>query len=89
MDFETAVREDIPIIAVVLNNFEMASYDTPFSGHYADFAESMGGYGERIEDPDNISDAIERAVEKNEEGTPVLLEFLTAKYTELSRPDLE
>jgi len=89
MDFETAVREDIPIIAVVLNNFEMASYDTPFSGHYADFAESMGGYGERIEDPSEISGAIERAVQKNEEGTPVLLEFLTAKYTELSRPDLE
>ena len=89
MDFETAVREDIPIIAVVLNNFEMASYDTPFSGHYADFAESMGGYGERIEDPDNVSDAIERAVRKNEEGTPVLLEFLTAKYTKLSRPDLD
>jgi len=89
MDFETAVREDIPIIAVVLNNFEMASYDTPFSGHYADFAESMGGYGERVEDPDNVSDAIERAVRKNEEGTPVLLEFLTAKYTKLSRPDLD
>ncbi|MFB6256306.1 MAG: thiamine pyrophosphate-dependent enzyme, partial [Haloplanus sp.] len=89
MDFETAVREDIPIIAVVLNNFEMASYDTPFSGHYADFAESMGGYGERVEDPDDISDAIERAVHKNEEGTPVLLEFLTDKYTELSRPDLD
>ncbi|WP_251329295.1 thiamine pyrophosphate-requiring protein [Haloplanus pelagicus] len=89
MDFETAVREDIPIIAVVLNNFEMASYDTPFSGHYADFAESMGGYGERIEDPENVSDAIERAVQKTEAGTPVLLEFLTATYTELSRPDLE
>ncbi len=89
MDFETAVREDIPIIAIVLNNFEMASYDTPFSGNYAEFAESMGGYGERVEDPAEISDAIERAVQKNEEGTPVLLEFLTAKYTELSRPDLE
>jgi acetolactate synthase-1/2/3 large subunit len=89
MDFETAAREDIPVLSIVLNNFEMASYDTPFSGHYADFAESMGGYGERIEDPDEISDAIERAVQKNEEGTPVLLEFLTAKFTELSRPDLE
>lgn len=89
MDFETAVREDIPVIEIVLNNFEMASYDTPFSGHYADFAESMGGYGERVEDPDNVAGAIERAVEKTKEGTPVLLEFLTSKETELSRPDLE
>ena len=89
MDFETAVREDIPVLEIVLNNFEMASYDTPFSGHYADFAESMGGYGERVEDPANVADAIERGVEKTKEGTPVLLEFLTDKYTELSRPDLE
>ncbi|GAB6860381.1 thiamine pyrophosphate-requiring protein [Haloplanus litoreus] len=89
MDFETAVREDIPVLEIVLNNFEMASYDTPFSGHYADFAESMGGYGERVEDPSEVAAAIERGVEKTKEGTPVLLEFLTAKYTELSRPDLE
>lgn len=89
MDFETAVREDIPVLEIVLNNFEMASYDTPFSGHYADFAESMGGYGERIEDPDNVAEAIQRGVEKTEEGTPVLLEFLTSKETELSRPDLD
>lgn len=89
MDFETAAREDIPVLEVVLNNFEMASYDTPFSGHYADFAESMGGYGERVEDPNEIADAIQRGVETTEEGTPVLLEFLTAKETELSRPDLD
>jgi acetolactate synthase-1/2/3 large subunit len=67
----------------------MASYDTPFSGHYADFAESMGGYGERIENPDTIADAIRRGVEKNKEGTPALLEFLTSKETALSRPDLK
>jgi acetolactate synthase-1/2/3 large subunit len=85
MDFETAVREDVPILTVTLNNFEMASYDTPFSGHYADFAESMGGYGERIEDPDEVAAAIERGVEKNRENTPALLEFITSKETELSR----
>ncbi|WP_049998904.1 thiamine pyrophosphate-requiring protein [Halococcus sediminicola] len=84
MDFETAAREGIPVMEVVLNNFEMASYDTEFSGHYADFAESLGGYGERIEEPDEISDAIERGVQKTEEGTPVLLEFLTAKETDKS-----
>lgn len=89
MDFETAVREDIPVLEIVLNNFEMASYDTPFSGNYADFAESMGGYGERVEDPAEVAGAIERGVQTTKEGTPVLLEFLTAKETALSRPDLE
>jgi acetolactate synthase-1/2/3 large subunit len=84
MDVETAAREDIPVLLIVLNNFEMASYDTPFSGHYADFAESMGGYGERVENPEDVAEAIERGVEKTEEGTPVLLEFLTAKETDKS-----
>jgi len=89
MDFETAAREDIPVLEIVLNNFEMASYDTPFSGHYADFAESMGGYGERVEDPNTVAEAIRRGVEKTKAGTPVLLEFLTSKETALSRPDLD
>jgi acetolactate synthase-1/2/3 large subunit len=84
MDFETAAREDIPVLLVVLNNFEMASYDTPFSGHYADFAESMGGHGERVESPDEVASAIERGIEKTGDGTPVLLEFITAKETEKS-----
>lgn len=88
MDFETAVREDIPVLEIVLNNFEMASYDTPFSGHYADLAEALGGYGERVEEPETVAAAIRRGVEKTEEGTPVLLEFLTSKETALSRPDL-
>jgi len=70
MDFETAVREDVPILTITLNNFEMASYDTPFSGHYADFAESMGGYGERIENPDDVAAAIERGVEKTARARP-------------------
>lgn len=89
MDFETAAREDIPVLEIVLNNFEMASYDTPFSGHYADFAESMGGYGERVEDPSNTAEAIQRGVEMTKSGTPALLEFITSTETTLSRPDLD
>ncbi|MDX1747587.1 MAG: thiamine pyrophosphate-dependent enzyme, partial [Halobacteriales archaeon] len=84
MDFETAVREDIPILSILLNNFEMAAYDTPFSGHYADFAESLGGHGERVEDPDEIAPAIERGIASTENGVPTLLEFITSKETALS-----
>nr|WP_276306632.1 thiamine pyrophosphate-requiring protein [Halomarina sp. PSR21] len=89
LDFETAVREDLPILTIHLNNYEMASYDTPFSGDFGDVGEALGGYGERVEDPEEVAPAIERAIRKTEEGTPVLLEFVTAKETELSRPDLE
>ncbi|QLG63853.1 thiamine pyrophosphate-requiring protein [Halorarum salinum] len=89
LDFETAAREDIPILSIHLNNYEMAAYDTPFSGDFADVATALGGYGERVEDPDEVAPALERAIAETEEGTPALLEVITAKETELSRPDLD
>jgi acetolactate synthase-1/2/3 large subunit len=91
MDFETAVRERIPILSVLLNNFSMAielpimkiateKYrSTDISGHYADMARAFGGYGERVTEPGEIVPAIERAVRHTQEGTPALLEFITAK----------
>ena len=89
LDFETAVREDLPILSIHLNNYEMASYETPFSGDFATVAEGLGGYGERVEDPDEVAPAIERGIEQTEQGTAALLEIITSKETELSRPDLE
>ncbi len=96
MDFETAVRERIPILSVLSNNFSMAielqimktatrKYrSTDISGHYADFAKSMGGYGERIEDPNEIVPAIKRGIAKTQEGIPTLLEFITSKEESFS-----
>jgi acetolactate synthase-1/2/3 large subunit len=96
MDFETAVRERIPILSVLLNNFSMAIElpvmksatekfrSTDISGHYADFAKALGGWGERVTEPDEIVPAIERAVAKTREGTPALLEFITQKEISFS-----
>ncbi len=96
MDFETAVRERIPILSILLNNSSMAIEipimpvstekfrSTDISGNYADMARAFGGYGERIEKPDEIVPAIERGIQKTREGTPALLEFITAKETEIS-----
>ena len=91
MDFETAVREDLPVLSIHLNNAEMAAYDTPFSEDFnsSEFAEAMGGYGERVEEPAALAPAIERCVERTEAGTPALLEVVTSDETDLSRPDLE
>ncbi len=83
MDFETAVREKIPILTIVLNNSGMGTYfrDTPttsiLSGNYAKVAEALGGYSEKIVDPDEISPAIERAEKYLESGRAVLLEVIT------------
>ena len=91
MDFETAVRERIPILSILLNNFSMAielpimpvateKYrSTDISGDYAAMARAFGGYGERVRDPADIVPAIRRGVAKTREGTPALLEFITAK----------
>lgn len=96
MDFETAVRERIPIMSVLFNNFSMAieipimpistaKYGaTNISGHYADMARAFGGYGERVTEPEQIIPAIKRGMQKTREGVPVLLEFITAKETEAS-----
>ncbi len=97
MDFETAVRERIPILSVLFNNFSMAieipimpvsqqKYgSTDISGNYAKMAEAFGGYGERIETVDQIIPAIARGIQKTQEGVPALLEFITAKENEISQ----
>ena len=96
MDFETAVRERIPIMSVLLNNFSMAIElkvmkaatekfrSTDISGNYADFAKALGGWGERVTEPREIVPAFKRAIAKTREGTPALLEFITEKAEDFS-----
>jgi acetolactate synthase-1/2/3 large subunit len=96
MDFETAVRERIPILSILLNNFCMAielkvmpvsteKYrSTDISGNYAEMAKAFGGYGERIERPEDIVPAIKRGIEQTRQGVPALLEFITRKDEDFS-----
>ena len=96
MDFETAARERIPILSVLMNNFSMAieipimqvaqeKYgSTDITGHYADMARAFGGYGERITDPNDIASAIERGIGATKDGQPALLEFITDKEVTIS-----
>ena len=96
MDFETAARERIPILSVLLNNFSMAIElkvmktatekfrSTDISGNYADFARALGGWGERVTEAGAIGPAIKRAIEKTREGTPAMLEFITEKAVDFS-----
>ena len=98
MDFETAVRERLPILSILLNNASMAIElpimpeateryrATDISGNYADFARALGGYGERVTQPGDIRGAILRGIEATRNGQPALIEFITAKETRASRP---
>lgn len=96
MDFETAVRERIPILSILFNNFSMA-IEIPImpvsqekygaieiSGHYADMAKAFGGYGERITDPNDIVAALQRGIEATKSGKPALLEFITDQEITIS-----
>jgi thiamine pyrophosphate-dependent acetolactate synthase large subunit-like protein len=97
MDFETAVRERLPILSILSNNFSMAielkvmpisteKYrSTDISGNYADFAKALGGYGERVSEPGQIKEAIKRGIAATKDGKPALLEFITEKATDVSR----
>ena len=97
LDFETAVRSNLPIITVVLNNSTMAVETAAMEsshrlfntrnlgGNYAEMGAAMGGYSERIEDPSQVSAAFSRARKVTEEqGRAVLLEFITSSETEAS-----
>jgi thiamine pyrophosphate-dependent acetolactate synthase large subunit-like protein len=97
MDFETAVRERIPILSILLNNFSMAIEldimkvstekfrSTDISGNYAAMAQAFGGYGERVTEPGDIIPAIQRGIEQTKNGIPALLEFITSKETSISK----
>jgi acetolactate synthase-1/2/3 large subunit len=97
MEFETCVRERIPVLSILFNNFCMAM-ETPvmglsgrkygtteISGDYAAMARAFGGYGERVTEPAQIVPAIRRAIEQIEHGKPALLEFITCKELASSR----
>jgi acetolactate synthase-1/2/3 large subunit len=96
MDYETAVRERIPILTVMFNNSALGNYKygmpvaaerygTPFlSGDYAKVAEGLGAYSEKVEDPAEIIPAIKRAQKEMEAERPALLEIITCEERDLS-----
>jgi acetolactate synthase-1/2/3 large subunit len=96
LDLETAVRAGIPSLTIVLNNSTMAieiphmklSHERHKSrdlgGRYADLANDLGAWSERISDPADIASAILRAKRATEDGKTALLEFITSAETAFS-----
>ena len=90
MEVETAVRERLPIMTVILNNSVMGGYsdhNMPYaaehfgthrlSGNYAKVAEGLGAHTERVENPSDVRSAIERGIAATCEGRPAVLEMIT------------
>jgi uncharacterized protein len=98
MDLETAARERIPILTVLLNNGTMGGYDRhlPFAGEkyrsrylggdYVKVADGLGVAAERVTEPAQIVPALRRGIRATEGGRPALVEFATREETRLSRP---
>lgn len=97
MDFETAVREKIPILTILLNNSLIGGYQKRYpisserynlhktSGSYSMIAEGLGGYAEKVEQPSDIIPAIQRAKKALATGKPALVEVITREETTLSK----
>ncbi|MCH7740383.1 MAG: thiamine pyrophosphate-binding protein [Chloroflexi bacterium] len=82
MDFDTAVRHDIPIVVVVSNN---EGWTARVEGvrkpgrelgytRFDRLAEALGGHGENVEEPDEIRPALERAFAS---GKPAIVNVRT------------
>jgi acetolactate synthase I/II/III large subunit len=97
MDVETAVRERIGVLTILLNNSAMGGYSrsmpiaterygiTRLSGDYTKVATGLGAHAERVTRAADIGAAIARASAITMEGRPVVLEFITREEPVLSR----
>ncbi|RYG11506.1 MAG: thiamine pyrophosphate-requiring protein [Burkholderiales bacterium] len=96
LDFETAARCGIPILTVVFNNSIMAveidqmklsheRFNTiSIGGNYANIAKDLGGWSEKVTDPEQLGAAFLRARRATENGQAALLEIITGPETEFS-----
>jgi len=90
-DLETAVREDLPVIFVITNNFAFGNtrdrqrfahdgrYLGVFYGNpdFAAFATLLGAHGERVEDADDLPRALDRALAS---GRPAVIDVIQDPY---------
>ena len=95
-DFETSVRENIPILSIMINNGEFGGYAKmhPIAaeryniirvgGDYTTVLKGFGFQTEKITEPEKIAPALKRAVATVTAGQSVFLEFMTRIDTEFS-----
>lgn len=96
IDFETAVRCKLPVLAVVLRNHVLGGYAASMpvaskkyqancvSGEYAPIARALGGHGECVVDAEQLHDALLRCVATVREGQAALLEVVTHEESRLA-----
>jgi len=99
LDIETAVRAEVPITSVIINNFTMGGYNKSMptamerygagnqTGEYADVAKALGAEAVKVEKPEGIAPALKNAQIANKEGKVAVVEIITRQDTRFSRYD--
>ena len=89
MDFETAVRCELPILTIVFRNGIMGGYGgylpvatarygiDRLGGNYADIGRALGGHAERVEKAAELAPALRRCLAATRDGQAALLEVIT------------
>ena len=96
-DFETASRNRIGTITVIINNGAMGGYEKNIpiavekygskflTGDYTKMADSLGCHAETITQPGDVAPALARAQDIASGGQPVVLEIITREEPVFSR----
>jgi len=100
-EIETAVRAEVPITTVVINNQTMGGYNEKMpvamekfgagnqSGDYAGMARAMGATALKVDKSSEIASALLKAQRENLEGRVTVIEIATKQFAKFSQyPDL-
>ena len=97
MDWETASRNDIPILSVVKHDSIFSGYDknipvaierykaSTMTGDYAAVAEALGCHAEKVTELAGLKPALMRAIHATRDGQPAVVDVITAETRRLSR----
>ena len=97
MDWETASRNDIPILSVIKHDSIFSGYDkhipvaverykaSTMTGDYAAVAAALGCHAEKVTEPAALKPAYERAIQATRAGQPAVVDVITAETRKLSR----
>ena len=96
-EIETAVRAEVPITTVIVNNGTMGGYDKKLkvamerygvgnqTGDYADMARALGASGIVVKQPEELEHALSAAQTENSEGRTAVIEVMTRQDTDFSQ----
>lgn len=96
-EIETAVRAEVPITTVIVNNGTMGGYDKKLkvamtkygvgnqTGEYAAMSRALGATGIVVNRPEEIEPALQSAQRENLEGRTAVVEVITRQDTDFSQ----